>query len=360
MSIDLGALGWDADRKGQFGVHGRSGCRPGRVTRVDRGVYPVLTADGAVRTSAAGRLLAHAARDLTRLPVAGDWVAVRDWPDGHSTVEAVLPRRSAVVRKGAGRDSLGQVMAANVDTAAVVEALEPSPDPARIERLLALVWESGATPVLVLTKADLVPDPEALAEQLAVVAPGVPVHAVCGTDPDSLRPLTQYLSAGRTLGLFGSSGVGKSTMVNTLVGTSVLATRALRADGRGRHTTTYRALVPVPGGGAVLDVPGLRAVGMEDAAAGLERTFSDITALAAGCRFVDCRHQAEPGCAVQAAVRDGELAPRRLASWRKLQAEQWRQAGRREARAGAVERADARRARARAARRGSRGPLSGT
>ncbi len=360
MSIDLGALGWDADHAGQFAVYGRSGCRPGRVSRVDRGIYPVLTVEGTVRASAAGRLLGTAARDLLQLPVAGDWVAVRDWPDGRSTVEAVLPRRTVVVRQGAGRDSLGQLLAANVDTAAVVEPLDPAPDPARVERLLALLWESGATPVLILTKADMVADPVALAEQLAAVAPGVAVHAVCGTDPESLRPLAGYVTAGRTLGLFGTSGVGKSTLVNTLVGTSVLATRALRADGRGRHTTTYRALVPVPGGGAVLDIPGLRSVGLDDSAEGLDRTFADVLELAGHCRFSDCRHDTEPDCAVRAALEDGTLSPRRLASWHKLQAELRWQAGRRRSRLAATERAEGRGARSWAHRRADPRGLSGT
>ncbi|HEY3506628.1 MAG TPA: ribosome small subunit-dependent GTPase A [Actinocatenispora sp.] len=357
MSINLGALGWDAAWADSFAPYGRSGCRAGRVSRVDRGVYSVLATDGAVRATAAGRLLAEAAKDLLTLPVAGDWVALRDWPDRRTTVEAVLARRTAVVRLGAGRDSLGQVLAANIDTAAVVEPLDPSPDEGRIERLLALAHQSGATPILVLTKADRVPDPAGLAEQLARAAPGVAVFPVCASDPASLAPLTEHLSYGRTLGLFGASGVGKSTLVNTLIGTSVLVTRALRADGKGRHTTTYRALVPVPDGGAVLDTPGIRSVGLDETADGLDRTFADVAGLAAECRFADCRHETEPGCAVLAAVADGTLSPRRLASWRKLRAELRWQADRRGARLAAADRAETRRLRA-AARRRTDGPGS--
>lgn len=354
MSMDLGALGWDADWAHHFAPYRRAGCRPGRVSRVDRGVYPVLTEAGPARGSAAGRLLADAARDLLKLPVAGDWVALRDWPDGRTTVESVLPRRSAVVRAGAGRDSLGQLLAANVDTAAIVEPLDPTPEPGRIERLLALVADSGAAPLVLLTKADRVPDSDALATQLAAVAPGVPVYPVDGTDPATLMPLLERLGAGRTVGLFGASGVGKSTLVNTLVGADVMTTRALRADGKGRHTTTYRALVPIPGGGAVLDTPGLRLVGMpgsvgadvpDDPLTGLGRTFADIIALAAGCRFRNCRHDSEPGCAVLAALADGRLTARRLDSWRKLAAELRWQYDRSTARQLAVERAIRRRRR---------------
>lgn len=376
MSIDLGALGWDAERSRQFRAYARAGCRPARVSRVDRGAYPVLAAAGPARASAAGRLLADAARDLLRLPVTGDWVALRDWPDHRLTVEAVLPRRTCVVRAGAGRDSQGQLLAANVDTAAVVEPLDPTPDPGRIERLLTLVWRSGAEPVVVLTKADRVPRAEALADQLRAVAPGVAMFAVCATDPATLAPLRERLAPGRTVGLFGASGVGKSTLVNTLVGADVLTTRALRSDGKGRHTTTYRALVPVPDGGAVLDTPGLRLIGMAGPAGGaatgkaddpggqgdpgrqadpddgVDRAFGDIAALAAGCRFGDCRHDTEPGCAVRAAVTDGALSARRLASWRKLAAELRWQHDRSAARAAAAERSAYRRARARHRRGG--------
>lgn len=343
--VDLASLGWDADRVRAFAAHARSGCRPARVCRVDRGVYAVLAADGAARTTAAGRLLAAAAADLSALPVAGDWVALRDWPDGRTTVEVVLPRRTAVVRNSAGRDSLGQILAANVDLAAVVEALDPAPDAARIERLLALVHESGAEPLVVLSKADRVPDPGGLTAQLARSAPGVPVLPVSAYDPAAVTALAARVGPGRTVGLFGASGVGKSSLVNALVGTSVLATRALRADGRGRHTTTFRALVPLPGGGAVLDTPGIRSVGLDDTADGLRAAFADVAALAAECRFADCRHEREPGCAVLAAVADGSLPPRRLASWRKLDAELAWQRDRRGARVAAARRAAARRAR---------------
>lgn len=349
----LEALGWGSDFAAAVPA-GAGGRVPGRVGRTDRGVCTVYTGDGVLRASIGGGLLAVAARDPLRLPAAGDWVLVQQWPDDRLTVEAVLPRRTAVTRVGTGRDSLGQVLAANVDVAAVVEPLDPDPDPGRVERLLSLVWESGAEPVLVLTKADRVPDPDAVAAEFAAAAPGVPLHPVNGRDPATLAPLRRHLTAGRTLGLFGPSGAGKSTLVNSLVGADVMTTRALRADGRGRHTTTYRALVPVPGGGTVLDTPGLRLVGLYDAETGLDRTFADVAALAEKCRFTDCRHTTEPCCAVLAAVRSGELAPRRLESWRKLATEQRREADRRRVRTLAAERS------ARLARRTERGTVRDT
>jgi ribosome biogenesis GTPase len=323
MTIDLSALGWDdAFAAAYASRHDRPGQRPARVSRVDRGVCTALAADGPVRASLGGALMAQAARDPGALPCAGDWLVVRTWPDERLTAEAVLPRRTAIVRAVAGEESFGQVLAANVDAVAVVEPVDPSPDLGRIERLLALAWESGAKPLLVLTKADLAADPEALAGQMPGRSSGVEVHAVSartGLGLDALRPLIGH---GRTLGLLGQSGAGKSSLVNALAGAAVMQTQTLRADGRGRHTTTYRALILMPGGGAVLDTPGVRLVGMFDTALGLDRAFADVTDLAAHCHFQDCRHADEPDCAVRAAVEDGALSPRRYASWQKLQKEQ--------------------------------------
>jgi ribosome biogenesis GTPase len=332
MLVDLPSLGWDGHFASAYGRFDRPGRRAARVTRVDRGVCTALAADGSLRASLSGSLLAAAAADPTALPCAGDWVVVRDWPDDRTTLEAVLPRRSVIARAGTGPESTGQVLAANLDTVAVVEPMDPSPDLGRVERLLALAWESGARPLLVLTKADLAADPAAVADQLAAVAAGAEVFAVSARQGRGVERLRPFVGYGQTLGLLGRSGAGKSSLVNALAGATVMETKALRSDGRGRHTTTYRALVALPGGGAVVDTPGLRQVGLFDSTAGLDRAFADVAALAAACRFRDCRHEAEPGCAVLAAVDDGALAPRRLASWRKLREELTAEARRRTAR----------------------------
>ncbi|GGM39136.1 putative ribosome biogenesis GTPase RsgA [Micromonospora sonchi] len=321
MNITLTALGWDTDRAAYLRRH-RTDHRPGRVARVDRGVCTVLTEDGPVRATSGGALLAAAAGDATRLPCAGDWVLLGTWPDARVTVEAVLPRRTALIRRTAGKDASGQLLAANLDAAAVVEPMHPAPDAGRIERLLSLVHESGARPLVVLTKTDLAADPAAVARQLAAVAPGVPVLPVSAERGSGLDPLRAEVAPGRTLGLLGPSGAGKSSLVNALAGTTVMPTQSIRrVDGKGRHTTTWRSLVPLPGGGAVLDTPGVRAVGLLDGATGLDRAFVDIADLAAGCRYGDCGHESEPGCAVRAALESGELSARRWESWRRLHRE---------------------------------------
>jgi ribosome biogenesis GTPase len=319
LTITLASLGWEGSFAAGFPRLSQPDHEPGRVMRADRGISTVLVAGGDLRASLGGNLLAAAATDPVALPCAGDWVAIRHWPDQRVTVEAVLPRRSAIIRRTADKDASGQILAANIDVAAVVASLDPTPELQTIERLLALAWDSGARPYLILTKANLVADPSAVAEQLADIAPGVPALAVSAERGEGLENLRPFVAFGRTLGLIGASGAGKSTLVNALAGNKVMATQSIRrVDGKGRHTTTHRALVPVIGGGAVLDTPGLRAVGLLDGVEGLDRAFADVTELAKLCRFHDCRHEGEPGCAIAAALATGELAHRRWASWLKL------------------------------------------
>lgn len=339
MTFDLASLGWDDGLASAFRDYDRPEQRPGRVTRVDRGVCTILTADGTSRASLGGALLRAAGQDPAAQPCAGDWVVERRWPDERTTIEAVLPRQSTIVRRTSDKGSIGQVLAANLDAAAVVEPMDPAPDLGRIERLLTLAWESGARPFVLLTKADLAADPIAVAEQVAEAAPGaevVPVSAQRGDGLDAVRPLVAY---GCTLALLGRSGAGKSTLVNALARAMVMATQKIRpADGRGRHTTMYRALIPIPGGGAVLDTPGIRAVGLLDAEGGLDQAFADMADLSATCRFADCGHNGEPGCAVRAALESGDLPPRRYESWRRLQREIAYETRRRDARLAAAER----------------------
>ena len=310
-------LGWDSRRDTEFAPFAGT-CLPARVARPDRGSYLLLTPDGPRRAEVSGALR-HAAIDPTALPTVGDWVAV-----GAETglVEAVLPRRTAFVRHGAANATVGQVLAANVDLVFVVVALATPPNLRRLERFLALAWESGAQPVVLLTKADLWPDPPGIvAAEVAAVAPGCPVHAVSVVDGTGVDDVRALLAPGSTVVLLGASGVGKSTLANELLGATHLATTAIRSDGKGRHTTTHRELIPLPSGAVLIDTPGLRGLQLWDASDGLERTFADVEALAAGCRFADCAHRTEPGCAVLAALADGRLDPGRWEGYRKLQRE---------------------------------------
>jgi ribosome biogenesis GTPase len=316
-------LGWDSTAAEAFVTSAGDDphLRPGRVASVVRGAADVVTPSECRAGYAAG-LREAVAGDPLALPCPGDWVVLRGDADGEIVIEAVLPRRTAIVRAGVGGDSHGQVLAAGVDTALVVEPGEPRPRLGRIERLLALAWASGATPVVAITKADLVGDVGEVTGEIAEAAPGVAVHAVSALTGDGLGELGAYVRDGCAVALLGPSGAGKSTLVNALAGAEVMATGEVRGDGRGRHTTVGRELIVLPGGGLVIDTPGLRSVGLQDAAEGVEQAFADIAALADGCRFGDCGHDGEPGCAVRAAIDAGELPERRLASWRKLLREQ--------------------------------------
>jgi ribosome biogenesis GTPase / thiamine phosphate phosphatase len=305
---------------------------PARVTRTDRGACDLLAADGPVRATWGADVVAAVAGDPLAVPSTGDWVRAQRWPDDRVTVEAVLPRRTAVVRAQARGTSSGQVLAANVDVVAVVEALYPDPDLGRVERFLALAWDSGAQPRLVLTKSDLGPDgPELAAEVAAAVGAGCAVDVPVALEDRGLEDLRAVLARGATVALLGASGVGKSTLLNGLIGADVMQTRTLGAVQKGRHTTVTRELHLAPGGGAVIDTPGLRSVGLQ-AGDGLAEVFADVEDLAPDCRFADCAHEHEPGCAVRAAIDAGELAERRLESWRKLQREAAWQARRVDAR----------------------------
>lgn len=328
----LASLGWDAALDAVWVSRDRADHCPARITRVDRSGYDVLADGGPLRATASAMVLAALAADSTATPCVGDWVAVRRWPDERLTIEQILPRRTAVVRASVGGGSNGQVLAANHDVAMVVEPLHPEPDLGRVERLLALAWQSGARPVVVLTKADLVPDAAHIAADVVDAAPGVDVHTVSGMTRAGVAALRPYVGPGQTVAMLGPSGVGKSTLTNSLAGVDVMATRELRGDGKGRHTTAHRELVVLPGGGVVIDTPGLRKVGLFAAATGIGRVFDDLERLELDCRFNDCGHETEPGCAVRAAIASGDLDPRRLDSWRKLQREMLRMELRQDAR----------------------------
>jgi ribosome biogenesis GTPase len=292
------------------------------VVRTDRGSVLVATESGVVRAESCAHLRREAGGPQD-LPATGDWVVLDPAPTHEvALVEAVLPRSSAFVRGDSGGVSTVQVLAANVDTVFVVHPIAEAPSLRRIERELALAWDSGAVPVVVLTKADLSADAATARAAVEAVALGVDVVVTSAVEGEGIEALAAYATEGRTVALIGPSGAGKSTLVNALVGTQMQATREVREkDGRGRHTTVVREIVPLPGGGALLDTPGMRALVLTDADEGISATFSDIVELAESCRFRDCTHASEPGCAVQAAVARGELAPDRLQSWHKLRRE---------------------------------------
>jgi ribosome biogenesis GTPase len=330
LLFDLSLLGWTASRATEL----PDGTVPARVSRVDRGAAEVIAADGRHRVKYGARVRRASAGDPVALPCVGDWVALTELPEGRYELDLVLPRHTAFVRGGVSRDSRGglsgdgqgQVLAANVDVVFVAEPSMHSTDYAdlgRIERLVALAWESGGTPVVLVTKSDLFEQGlEELLADVRTAAPGVDVHAVSSVLGDGVELVRGYLETSRTAVVLGPSGAGKSTLVNALAGDGVMETQQVRAgDGRGRHTTVHRELIPLPGGGLIIDTPGIRRVGLYEMSQGVDLVFADIEELAGGCRFDDCGHDSEPGCAVQEAVASGELPERRLQSWRKLQRE---------------------------------------
>ncbi|MBB0231657.1 ribosome small subunit-dependent GTPase A [Streptomyces calidiresistens] len=306
---------------------------PGRVVRVDRGGCRLITDRGPVRVEHADTP-AGVVRpdDPTAPPCPGDWAVLAPLPDGRWRLHALLPRRTVLLRSGAGRRSGAQALAANVDRVVVAVSLHAEPVPARTERLVSLAWAAGAQPVVVLTKADLAPEPAQSVTDTATVVPGAPVLAVSTRTGDGLPALADLLAEATSV-VVGPSGAGKSTLVNALLGREEQRVSRIReADGRGRHTTTSRDLLPLPDGGVLIDTPGIRGVGVWGAREGIRRTFADVEEHAEGCRFTDCSHTAEPGCAVLDAVERGELSGRRLDGYRKLLREEAWEASRTDAR----------------------------
>jgi ribosome biogenesis GTPase len=269
-----------------------------------------------------GRMI-HAAVVRDDLPVVGDWVVVRPRPGGdRATIHRVLARRTKFSRKTAGKRTSEQILAANIDTAFIVTSLNRELNLRRIERYLTLTWESGARPVILLSKADLCLHTEQVAEEVEAIAAGVPVHAFSALAGEGIGEILNYLQRGETAVLLGSSGVGKSTLINRLVGRNILQVQAVReSDDRGRHTTTSRQLILLPDAGMIIDTPGLRELQLWESEKGLARSFEEIRLLAERCHFSDCRHQTEPGCAVLKALSEGGLPSDRVESYRKLQKE---------------------------------------
>lgn len=327
--MNLIQLGWPQATAAiaAFAPLSAAGFSLGRIAQEHRGRYQVYTPEGEWPAVLTGQLR-HSTERLEDFPTVGDWVALRSPdPDGPALIHHCLPRFSQFVRKVAGQQTAGQVVAANVNTLLLMVGLDGDFNLRRIERYLVMAWDSGATPVLVLNKADCSADPAQAVAAVAAIAPGVAIHAISAATGVGLDALAPYLQPGQTIALVGSSGVGKSTLTNQLLRRPQQATQAVRSgDSRGRHTTTHRELMPLPDGALLIDTPGMREmqlwVAPDATSDGLEDTFPDVEALAAQCKFRDCQHQAEPGCAVQAALAAGDLSPQRWASYDKLQREQ--------------------------------------
>jgi ribosome biogenesis GTPase len=347
--MTLEDLGWTPRFAEAFEPHRATGMAPARVSLEHTHIYRVISPDGEALARVSGRLR-HDASGRADFPAVGDWVVVEAAAGGGDAsasartmgsasygetgrIRAVLPRATHFSRRAAGNATEEQVVAANIDVVFLVSGLDHDFNPRRIERYLVTAWESGAAPVIVLNKADLVEDPAAFVADVSALAAGVPVYAVSARRLESMSALRAHLGRGRTAALLGSSGVGKSSIANALIGEELLRTREVReSDSRGRHTTTGRQLVLLPGGGILIDTPGMRELQLWDMGEAVAGAFSDVESIGEGCRFRDCRHAGEPGCAVVAAVAAGLLPTERLESYRKLQGEQAFQATQQEER----------------------------
>ena len=314
-------LGWGPQFQSQI-TEPTEDLIPARVAEEQRGAYVLFAERGPLAATVAGRVM-YDAEGREDFPAVGDWVLARPLPrEDRAVIQRTLERRSKLSRKEAGDRTGEQIIAANVDTVFLVASLNRELNIRRVERYLSVIWESGATPAIILNKADLSEDAAAQLRDVERSAPAVDVHVTSAATGDGVEAIARYFGPGKTVVFVGSSGVGKSSLVNRLLAGEVQAVHDIRSDGKGRHTTTSRQMLLVPGGGLIIDTPGLRELQIWDAESGLGQAFADIEALAEACAFKDCRHEREPGCAIVTALRDGTLDGGRLESYRKLLREQ--------------------------------------
>jgi ribosome biogenesis GTPase / thiamine phosphate phosphatase len=315
-------LGWNERLNEAFRPYGQQGFTPGRIALEHKQMYNVITEQGDYLAEVSGKLR-HEAQGRDAFPAVGDWVALRAREDeGRATIHTVLPRWSKFSRMASGNEKVEQIVAANVDTVFLVNALNQDFNLRRMERYLTLAWESGAAPVIVLSKSDLCDAVEERILETQHIALGVPIHAVSTEMETGLEALQSYLSPGQTVALLGSSGVGKSTLVNRLAGKQLLKTGDIREDdGRGKHTTTHRELVQLSTGAFLIDTPGMRELQLWDSSEGLTSAFEDVEGLSQACYYQDCSHDSEPGCAVKRAITEGTLSYERFQSYLKLSKE---------------------------------------
>lgn len=318
----LPSYGWDEQLAAQFEPFAAEGCQPGRVTLEYNQFYRVFNGAEEILAETTGKLR-YEAQSRAELPAVGDWVALKKRPDQeYARIHAILPRRSQFTRKTVGTKTEEQVVGANIDTVLLVTALNQDFNPRRVERYLSVAWKSGAAPVVLLSKADLCDDVPDKVASIEAISNGAPVHAISAKHGDGVAIVQTYCLPGQTVAILGTSGVGKSTLINRLLGVEKQKVKEVReGDERGQHTTRHRELILLPTGGLVLDTPGMRELQLWEVDEGVEQVFSDVEELLVQCRFSNCQHGNEPGCAIQAALRAGTLQRSRLENYQKLQDE---------------------------------------